>query len=160
MRDQPPASYADGFQLVQRLVVEDLKRTQIVQYAGASGDFNPGHTDEIYAVHVAGPPSVFGHGMLTMALTGKLLTDCRRHQTAGSLRGAFPGSGLARRRHRAGVAHVQPARHGRLLGDRYRSPRISRDSRSPTASAHSAVRSSMTRSGSAGRLGGSKMKTS
>lgn len=55
-------------------VVEDLKRTQIVQYAGASGDFNPLHTDEIFTVHVAGYPSVFAHGMLTMGLTSKMLT--------------------------------------------------------------------------------------
>ena len=58
----------------QRLV-EDLKRTQIVQYAGASGDYNPLHTDEIFTTKVAGYPSVFAHGMLTMGMTGKLLTD-------------------------------------------------------------------------------------
>jgi acyl dehydratase len=56
-------------------VVEDLKRTQIVQYAGASGDYNPLHTDEIFATQVAGYPSVFAHGMLTMGMTGKMLTD-------------------------------------------------------------------------------------
>jgi acyl dehydratase len=60
---------------IEQVLVEDLKRTQIVQYAGASGDFNPLHTDEIYAVQVAGFGSVFAHGMLTMALTGRLLTD-------------------------------------------------------------------------------------
>ena len=27
-------------------IVEDLKRTQIVQYAGTSGDYNPLHSDE------------------------------------------------------------------------------------------------------------------
>ena len=56
-------------------LVEDLKRTQIVQYAGASGDYNPLHTDEIFATQVAGYPSVFAHGMLTMGMTGKMLTD-------------------------------------------------------------------------------------
>jgi acyl dehydratase len=56
-------------------LVEDLKRTQIVQYAGASGDYNPLHTDEIYATRVAGYPAVFAHGMLTMGLTGKMLTN-------------------------------------------------------------------------------------
>ena len=56
-------------------LVEDLKRTQIVQYAGASGDYNPLHTDEIFTTQVAGYPSVFAHGMLTMGMTGKMLTD-------------------------------------------------------------------------------------
>ena len=56
-------------------LVEDLKRTQIVQYAAGSGDFNPIHHDETFATKLAGYPSVFAHGMLTMGLTGKLLTD-------------------------------------------------------------------------------------
>ncbi len=56
-------------------IVEDLKRTQIVQYAGASGDYNPIHTDEVFATKVAGYPSVFAHGMLTMAMSGKMLTN-------------------------------------------------------------------------------------
>ena len=54
-------------------MVEDLKRTQIVQYAGASGDYNPLHTDEIYTTKIAGYPSVFAHGMLTMGLTGQAI---------------------------------------------------------------------------------------
>jgi acyl dehydratase len=56
-------------------LVDDLKRTQIVQYAGSSGDYNPLHTDEIFTTQVAGYPSVFAHGMLTMGMTGKMLTD-------------------------------------------------------------------------------------
>lgn len=56
-------------------LVEDLKRTQIVQYAGASGDYNPLHTDEVFTTKVAGYPSVFAHGMLTMGMTGRLLTN-------------------------------------------------------------------------------------
>ncbi len=56
-------------------VVENLSRTQIVQYAGASGDYNPLHTDEIYTTQIAGYPSVFAHGMLTMGMTGKMLTN-------------------------------------------------------------------------------------
>jgi acyl dehydratase len=56
-------------------VVENLSRTQIVQYAGASGDYNPLHSDEVYTTQIAGYPSVFAHGMLTMGLTGKMLTN-------------------------------------------------------------------------------------
>ena len=56
-------------------LVDDLSRTQIVQYAGASGDYNPLHTDEVFTTQVAGYPSVFAHGMLTMGMTGKMLTD-------------------------------------------------------------------------------------
>jgi acyl dehydratase len=56
-------------------IVNDLKRTQLVQYAGASGDYNPVHTDEIFTTKIAGYPSVFAHGMLTMGMTGKMLTN-------------------------------------------------------------------------------------
>jgi acyl dehydratase len=57
------------------VLVDNLTRTQIVQYAGASGDFNPLHTDEVFATQVAGHPSVFAHGMLSMGMTGRILTD-------------------------------------------------------------------------------------
>ena len=59
----------------EEVVVENLSRTQIVQYAGASGDYNPLHTDEVFATQAAGYPTVFAHGMLTMGLTGKMLTN-------------------------------------------------------------------------------------
>jgi acyl dehydratase len=56
-------------------VVEDLKRTQLVMYAGASGDYNPLHSDELYTREVAKYPTVFAHGMLTMGMTGRMLTN-------------------------------------------------------------------------------------
>jgi acyl dehydratase len=59
----------------EAVVVDNLTRTQIVQYAGASGDYNPIHTGEVFATKVAGYPTVFAHGMLTMAMTGRMLTD-------------------------------------------------------------------------------------
>jgi acyl dehydratase len=59
----------------EAVLVEDLTRTRLVQYAGASGDYNPLHSDEVFAREVAGYPGVFAHGMLTMGMTGKLLTD-------------------------------------------------------------------------------------
>lgn len=57
------------------VVVEDLTRTQLVMYAGTSGDYNPLHTDDVYTREVAGYPGVFAHGMLSMGLTGKMLTN-------------------------------------------------------------------------------------
>jgi acyl dehydratase len=56
-------------------LVDNLTRTQIVQYAGASGDFNPLHSDDLFATQVAGYQGVFAHGMLTMGMTGRVLTD-------------------------------------------------------------------------------------
>jgi acyl dehydratase len=61
--------------IVEEVLVQDLKRTTIVQYAGASGDYNPLHTDEVFVTQVAGYPTVIAHGMLTMGMTGRLLTD-------------------------------------------------------------------------------------
>ncbi|MCP4436574.1 MAG: dehydratase [Actinomycetia bacterium] len=51
-----------------------LDRTDLVKYAGASGDFNPMHHDDTKA-EAAGLPSVFGHGMFSMGILGKALTD-------------------------------------------------------------------------------------
>ena len=59
----------------QEQIVDNLVRTRLVQYAGASGDYNPVHTDEIFTTKVAGYPSVFAHGMLSMGMTGKMLTN-------------------------------------------------------------------------------------
>jgi acyl dehydratase len=55
-------------------VVENLTRTDLVRYAGASGDFNPIHHDEHFA-RAAGNPTVFGHGMLTAGFVAKCITD-------------------------------------------------------------------------------------
>jgi acyl dehydratase len=50
-----------------------LSRTDVVRYAGASGDFNPIHWSDRVAQQV-GLPGVVAHGMLTMALAGRLVT--------------------------------------------------------------------------------------
>lgn len=50
-----------------------LTRADLVRYAGASGDFNPIHWSDRTATAV-GLPGVIAHGMLTMALAGRLVT--------------------------------------------------------------------------------------
>jgi acyl dehydratase len=59
----------------EAVVIENVNRSHIVKYAGASGDFNPLHHDDTAAKNLAGYPSVFAHGMLSMGLTGRMLTD-------------------------------------------------------------------------------------
>ena len=56
------------------VVTHELTRTDLVKYAGASGDFNPMHHDEIQA-QAAGLPSVFGHGMFSMGFLARAITD-------------------------------------------------------------------------------------
>jgi acyl dehydratase len=51
-----------------------INRALLKQYADASGDQNPIHQDEAFAKSV-GLPDVIAHGMLTMALAGKFLSD-------------------------------------------------------------------------------------
>ena len=51
-----------------------VTRADLVQYAGASGDFNPIHWNERFAVGV-GLPDVIAHGMFTMATAARLVTD-------------------------------------------------------------------------------------
>jgi len=56
------------------VVVSNISRTQIVKYAGASGDFNPIHHDELYAIR-AGNDRVFAMGMMTAGFVSRMITD-------------------------------------------------------------------------------------
>ncbi|WP_030687913.1 MaoC family dehydratase [Streptomyces globisporus] len=51
-----------------------VTRATLVRYAGASGDFNPIHWNERFAVEV-GLPDVIAHGMFTMAEAIRVVTD-------------------------------------------------------------------------------------
>jgi acyl dehydratase len=61
-----------GTELPERIFY--LDRALLMQYADASGDQNPIHQNEDFAVSV-GLPNVIAHGMLTMALAGKYVSD-------------------------------------------------------------------------------------
>lgn len=63
-------------------VHEAVTRTDLVKYAGASGDYNPMHHDETLATKV-GLPSVFAHGMFSMGLLSNV---CVAFGGPGSLR--------------------------------------------------------------------------
>ena len=82
-----------------------LTRTDLVRYAGASGDYNPMHHDEIAAT-AAGQPSVFGHGMFSMGLLGTALTDYVGAGNVTALPGPFQPSDVAGR-----GAHHQDRRY-------------------------------------------------
>lgn len=59
---------------IELVVSEEVTRTQIVQFAGASGDFSVLHVDEP-AARAQGQPGVMAHGMLTMGLSSRVLTE-------------------------------------------------------------------------------------
>jgi acyl dehydratase len=59
---------------VTPLLKGPITRSQIVRYAGASGDFNLIHIDEEYAKN-AGLGTVIAHGMLSMAFASQMMTD-------------------------------------------------------------------------------------
>ena len=51
---------------------EKVTKVQLVKYAGASGDFNPLHTDDAFAQKI-GLPGVIAHGMLVMGFLGEYI---------------------------------------------------------------------------------------
>jgi acyl dehydratase len=67
-----PADVAVGTELPEQ--VYRVTRADLVRYAGASGDFNPIHWNERVAIEV-GLPGVIAHGMFTMALAARAVSD-------------------------------------------------------------------------------------
>jgi len=61
-----------GSELPERIF--HINRALLKRYADASGDQNPIHQNEEFALSV-GLPNVIAHGMLTMALVGKYVSD-------------------------------------------------------------------------------------
>ena len=52
-----------------------LQKLQLVMYAGASGDFNPLHTDDDFAKAVGMKDGVIAHGMFVMGCVGQAVTS-------------------------------------------------------------------------------------
>jgi len=61
-------------QKLEPLVKPAVTKVQLVKYAGASGDFNPLHTDDAFAQSI-GMPGVIAHGMLVMGFLGQYIME-------------------------------------------------------------------------------------
>lgn len=61
-------------QKLESLVKPAVTKVQLVKYAGASGDFNPLHTDDAFAQSI-GMPGVIAHGMLVMGFLGQYVME-------------------------------------------------------------------------------------
>ncbi len=59
---------------VPRLITSSVTHQQLVRYAGASGDFNPLHTDPKIG-EMIGTGGIIAHGMLIMGFVGQMLSD-------------------------------------------------------------------------------------
>jgi acyl dehydratase len=79
------ARVGDSFELTS----DPVTTRQLVMYAGASGDFNPIHYDQEHA-RKAGLGGVIAHGMFTMGLAGRCVTDwAGPTRVVRSIRGRF-----------------------------------------------------------------------
>ena len=73
----PTVQYYDDVQVgdeLPKLVKNPVTLNQLVRYSGASGDFNPLHTDPKVG-EMIGTGGVIAHGMLIMGFVGQLLSD-------------------------------------------------------------------------------------
>lgn len=57
-----------------KLITAPVTHLQLVRYAGASGDFNPLHTDPKIG-EMIGTGGIIAHGMLIMGFVGRMLSD-------------------------------------------------------------------------------------
>src|SRR5436309_12346208 len=73
----PTKLYFEDVQLgdeIPKLVKAPVTHLQLVRYAGASGDFNPLHTDSRIG-EMMGTGGIIAHGMLVMGFVGQMLSD-------------------------------------------------------------------------------------
>ena len=75
---------------IPQLVTEPVTHLQLVKYAGASGDFNPLHTDPKVG-EAAGTGGIIAHGMLIMGFVGRMLSDYLGPQALKKFNTRFKG---------------------------------------------------------------------
>lgn len=72
-----PKLYFEDVQVgdtIPKLTTSPVTHLQLVRYAGASGDFNPLHTDPKIG-EMIGTGGIIAHGMLIMGFVGRLVSD-------------------------------------------------------------------------------------
>src|SRR5260370_20994706 len=72
------------------LTTEPVTHLQLVRYAGASGDFNPLHTDPKIG-ELIGTGGIIAHGMLIMGFVGRMLSDYVGPEALRKFNGRFKG---------------------------------------------------------------------
>jgi acyl dehydratase len=70
--------------LLPEVTFGPVTRARLALYAGASGDHNPIHIDSDFAKQ-AGMNDVFAHGMLSMAVAARLITDWAKIERVKSI---------------------------------------------------------------------------
>jgi acyl dehydratase len=88
MARAPHVELVEGAALPAR-EMRRIDRTVLALFAGGSGDHNPLHLDPDFARREGGLDDVIGHGMLTMALIGRYLSDIAPQSSILSLQTRF-----------------------------------------------------------------------
>jgi len=86
----PPADVVAVGQHWTIPLIDEVTPATIAMYAGASGDFHPLHCDDVYARR-RGYPGVFAHGMYTMGMSGRAVTDVVGHERVLAFGGRITG---------------------------------------------------------------------
>ncbi|PRX41014.1 acyl dehydratase [Planifilum fimeticola] len=89
MTTKAPISWKPGDELPS-ITLPPVTRLDLIKYAGASGDFNPIHTIDEEAAR-AGLSGVIAHGMLTMAVMGRLFSPYLEHGFIKGFQTRFTG---------------------------------------------------------------------
>lgn len=89
-RAEAPPTATPAPEGIAHPVATGISPTQVVMYVGVTGDFHPLHHDQAYAKS-KGYPTIFLPGMLTMALTGRAVTDTVDQATIERFTGRWRG---------------------------------------------------------------------